>query len=99
MNKQEIKAAMLKVGAIRCYLGTKWDTHYDPRAATYSIKVNREHGNSEQSVHLRKAKRCSIYVTDAEGITTQSGECDCHYGEWIAEPHEWAVALLEVLGS
>ncbi len=97
MNKQEIKAEMLKAGAIRCYLGTKWNEHYDPKAATYSAEVNTRHGNSQHSVHLGSAQRCSIFVTDSEGITTQSGVCDCHYGEWLAEPTPWAVALLELL--
>ena len=87
MNKQEIKAAMLKSGALHCYLGTKWGTHYDPRAATYPEGVSERHGG----------KRCSIFVTDDQGITTQSGKCNCHYGEWLAEPEAWAVALLEML--
>ncbi len=85
MDKKEIKAAMLKAGALRCYLGTKWTTHYDPASATYPRSVS-------------PRKRCSIFVTDDQGITTQSGTCDCHCGEWLKEPDAWAVALLELLG-
>lgn len=103
MKPKEIKEAMRKAGILNLHSGTKWATHYDPRAATYKPEVNARHGNMgprpSNETTMKKWRRCAIFVAKEDGTTSLNGTCDCHHGEWIAEPSPWLLALIELLDN